>query len=55
MGEEELVGSDDGIAAAGPVTFSKTPIKRVSPKPQEELVGSGLVTYSGTVSESTVT
>jgi hypothetical protein len=55
MGEDELVGVEDGIAAAGPVTFSKNPITRVAPKALEELAGSGLVTYSGTVSESMTT
>lgn len=50
-GEEILVGSEDGIAAVGGLSFSQRPPRRIAPKVAEELAGSGLVSWSGTVEE----
>ena len=48
--EELLVGSDDGISGVpGGVTFANRPLPRIGPKLIEELAGSGLFLYSGTL------
>jgi len=47
--EGMMIGADDGVAAVGPVSFSRFPVPRIGPKVAEELAGSGLVVWSGTV------
>lgn len=47
--EGMMIGADDGVAAVGPVSFSRFPVPRIGPKVAEELAGTGLVLWSATV------
>jgi hypothetical protein len=50
MGEAELIAADDGVAQVGGlITLTTRPVERVAPKLREELAGSGLFLYSGTL------
>jgi hypothetical protein len=47
VGERELVGTDDYLIGESVTVLRRA--GRVAPKMLEELAGSGLITYSGTV------
>jgi hypothetical protein len=49
QGLETGLGTDDGLASAGPLNFSLRPVPRFSPEAAERLAGYGLFARSGTV------